>query len=183
MKWLRTCPAIRTPGRFTTVRGWKDPFLIMSEDEPDPDRPVISSIIIQDEVRSEFSGALLTSADGRPIIEGVAGFGDSGVPASFRQEGDRIGDGEAPGDAGIVLVVADGGDCAANQSLELDVRLGGDFSGDDDQSGGGQGFASHAAGRIFRQAGVEDGVRNLVGNFIGMALSHRLGRKQISVAG
>jgi len=94
MKWLRTCPAIRTPGRFTTVRGWKDPFLIMSEDEPDPDRPVISSIIIQDEVRSEFSGALLTSADGRPIIEGVAGFGDelmlgnaepTGLPRKIRK--------------------------------------------------------------------------------------------------
>jgi hypothetical protein len=76
MKWLRTCPSRRIPGRFTTVRGWRDPFRIMLEDEPDPKHPVISSIIVQDEVSSEFSGALLTSANGRPIIEGVAGFGD-----------------------------------------------------------------------------------------------------------
>jgi hypothetical protein len=76
MKWLRTCPSVRTPGRFTTVRGWRDPFQIVLADEPDPSNPIISSIIIQDEVRSEFSGALLTSANGRPIIEGVAGFGD-----------------------------------------------------------------------------------------------------------
>src|SRR5439155_12008446 len=64
------------------------------------------------------------------------------------------------------VVVPDRSDGATDQSLQLDIRLGGNFSGDNHQSGGGQGFASHAAGRIFGQAGVEDGARTLVGNFI-----------------
>jgi hypothetical protein len=32
-----------------------------------------------------------------------------------------------------------------------------------------------------RETGIEDGVGNLVGNFIGMSFSHRLGRKQNSI--
>jgi len=36
-----------------------------------------------------------------------------------------------------------------------------------------QSFACDAAGGVFGQAGVEDGVGNLVGDFIGMAFGHR----------
>ena len=36
------------------------------------------------------------------------------------------------------------------------VGLGGDFAGDDDQVGGDQRFAGHPAGRVGRQAVVED---------------------------
>jgi len=72
------------------------------------------------------------------------------------------------------VVVADGRNFAPDQSLKIDIGLGGDFAGDDDQSGGGQSLAGNAAGGIFDQAGVKDGIGNLIGNFIGMALSDRL---------
>src|SRR5208282_2491906 len=70
------------------------------------------------------------------------------------------------------VVVSDGLDGAADYVLEIDVGFGGYFSGDDDQSGGGEGFAGDAAGGVFGEAGVEDGVGNLVGDFIGMAFGH-----------
>ncbi len=56
------------------------------------------------------------------------------------------------------VVVANGRNRAANQRLEIHISLGRDFSRDNDQSGGGQGLAGHAAGRIFGQASVEDSV-------------------------
>jgi hypothetical protein len=74
-RWLRTCPRVPTPGKFSTVRGWTDPFVLLSTD--DPDSSAISSVIVQDEVSAQYSGGLLTSANGEPIIEGVEGFGDS----------------------------------------------------------------------------------------------------------
>src|ERR1039457_5250773 len=70
------------------------------------------------------------------------------------------------------VVVADGGDGAADDGLKIDVGFGGDFSGGDDEAGGGEGFAGDAAGGIFGEAGVENGVGNLVGDLIGMAFGH-----------
>jgi hypothetical protein len=36
----------------------------------------LAAVLVQSEVPAVYSGALITGADGRPIIEGVAGFGD-----------------------------------------------------------------------------------------------------------
>ena len=74
-------------------------------------------------------------------------------------------------------------DGAAHYALEIDIGFGGDFSGDDDQAGGGESFAGDAAGGVFGEAGVEDGVRNLVGDLIGMAFGDGLGSEQITVLG
>ena len=63
-------------------------------------------------------------------------------------------------------------------SLEIDVGRRGDFAGDDDQAGGDQGLAGHAALGILVQDGVEDGVGNLVGNLVGMTLGDRLRGKE-----
>ncbi len=52
------------------------------------------------------------------------------------------------------VVIADGGDDAAHQRLEINVSLGGDFAGDDDQAGCGQGFAGYTAVGIFFQTGI-----------------------------
>ncbi len=69
------------------------------------------------------------------------------------------------------VVIADGGDDAADERLEVDVSLGGDFAGDDDQAGRGEGFGGDAAVGVLLQAGVQNGVRDLVGDFVGMAFS------------
>jgi hypothetical protein len=73
VKWLRTAPRIAEPGYFPTVRGWQDPFKLMEKTE---NRDRVAAVLVQDEVESRFSGALLTSSSGEAIIEGVEGFGD-----------------------------------------------------------------------------------------------------------
>lgn len=73
-KWLRTAPAVKTPGKYSTIRGFVDPFELMQRE--DPDGLNVSSVLVQDEVEAEYSGAIISTASGEPIIEGVKGFGD-----------------------------------------------------------------------------------------------------------
>lgn len=72
--WLRTCPKEQIPGKFTTVRGWRDPFGVMARDDPDGTR--ISSILAQQQVDARYSGATLPEAGEDHLVEGVTGFGD-----------------------------------------------------------------------------------------------------------
>lgn len=72
--WTRTCPKTQEPGKYTTTRGWKDPYHLMESD--DPDNKALASCLVQEEVASAYAGALLSGADGEIIFEGVAGFGD-----------------------------------------------------------------------------------------------------------
>lgn len=72
--WTRTAPRVQEPGKYSTVRGWSDPFSMMDSD--DPENVALAACLVQDEVASVFSGAVLTGADGSPIIEAVRGFGD-----------------------------------------------------------------------------------------------------------
>ena len=51
--------------------------------------------------------------------------------------------------------------------------LDGDFAGDDDETGGNHGLAGDASHGIVLEDGVENGVRNLVGYFIWVALGDR----------
>lgn len=71
--WMRTAPRQAEPGLFPTVRGWTDPFKLM-EDNVQPEK--LASVLVQQEVKAQFSGAMITSKNGGAIIEGVKGFGD-----------------------------------------------------------------------------------------------------------
>jgi len=72
--WIRTCPIESVPGRFTTHHGWLDPYALMSSE--DPDGAAIASVLAQEGVLARYSGAIATTADGGPIVEGVSGTGD-----------------------------------------------------------------------------------------------------------
>jgi hypothetical protein len=72
--WIRTCPREQVPGRFTTRRGWTDPFRLLREE--DPEGTALASVLAQEGVEARFSGALLAGPDGEPFAEGVAGWGD-----------------------------------------------------------------------------------------------------------
>jgi hypothetical protein len=72
--WIRTCPREQNPGRFTTHHGWTDPFRLLQSE--DPEGTMIASILSQDGVDARYSGALVATEDGEPVIEGVSGFGD-----------------------------------------------------------------------------------------------------------
>jgi hypothetical protein len=70
--WLRTCPVEQVPGRFTTQRGWRDPYQLMNEE--DPEGGAIASVLAQEGVESVYAGALITGPGGH-IVEGVRGSG------------------------------------------------------------------------------------------------------------
>jgi hypothetical protein len=76
--WIRTCPVVQMPGKFTTRRGWMDPFQLLQQE--DPDGNAIASVLAQEGVRASYSGAVLASKgdDGaiELVIEGTVGFGD-----------------------------------------------------------------------------------------------------------
>jgi hypothetical protein len=72
--WIRTCPVEQDPGHFTTQRGWRDPFKLL-EDE-DPEAKYLASVLSQQGVDAAYSGSLVTQADGTPLIEGARGYGD-----------------------------------------------------------------------------------------------------------
>lgn len=72
--WIRTCPVEQVPGRFTTRRGWMDPYGLMQRE--DPEGTAIASILAQRGVDAHFSGALISQPDGGVLVEGVSGFGD-----------------------------------------------------------------------------------------------------------
>jgi hypothetical protein len=75
--WLRTSPRVQVPGKFTTQRGWTDPFALLAKE--DPEAVALASVICQEGVDASFSGAALAAEtpDGPALtIEGTAGFGD-----------------------------------------------------------------------------------------------------------
>jgi hypothetical protein len=72
--WTRTCPAEQTPGRFTTQRGWVDPFALLASEDP---ARQVASVLAQEGVEAAFSGAAVSTADGALIVEGVAGTGEA----------------------------------------------------------------------------------------------------------
>ncbi len=82
--WIRTCPTEQVPGKFTTARGWLDPFALMAAEDPDGTR--IASILHQRGIGAVASGAAGMQADGNLLVEGVIGFGDRFMAGAQRPE-------------------------------------------------------------------------------------------------
>lgn len=72
--WIRTCPVEQDPGRYTTNRGWLDPFELLAREDPSGKK--IASVLAQEGVNAEYSGSLIVQQDGEVKIEGVTGYGD-----------------------------------------------------------------------------------------------------------
>jgi hypothetical protein len=72
--WIRTSPRVQVPGRFTTRRGWVDPFQLMQAE--DPSAAHLASILAQREVSAQYAGAAIANQAGTLTIEGTHGFGD-----------------------------------------------------------------------------------------------------------
>ena len=114
------------------------------------------------------------------LVAGAAGVDAHGDVAGLFVDAGDDGAGVAV-EAVESVVVADGLHGAADYVLKIDVGFGGDFSGDDDEASRGKGLAGDAAERIFGEASIENGVGNLIGDFIGMAFSYRFRSKQNAV--
>jgi len=72
--WTRTCPREQEPGRYTTVKGWTDPFKLLAIE--DPQGTAIPAVLCQAAIPATYSGAAITDANGEVVIEGTAGEGD-----------------------------------------------------------------------------------------------------------
>jgi hypothetical protein len=78
--WIRTAPFVQVPGKYTTARGWQDPFRLMHNE--DPDGVAIASVLAQQGVRADYSGAAIEASDGELIIEGAKGTGEGFMQGS-----------------------------------------------------------------------------------------------------
>jgi hypothetical protein len=73
--WIRTAPREPVPGRYTTRKGWVDPFALLAEE--DPQGAVLASVLAQEGVKADYSGAAAGSArSDSSVVEGVRGAGD-----------------------------------------------------------------------------------------------------------
>jgi hypothetical protein len=71
--WVRTAPRDFAAGRYTTVRGWADPFALLAKEDPSGD--VIGAVLVQSGISAAWSGAARFTGDDA-VIEGVRGAGD-----------------------------------------------------------------------------------------------------------
>ncbi len=78
--WIRTSPFAQVPGKYTTARGWQDPFLLVQNE--DPDGAALASVLAQQSVTAEYSGAAIEASDGELIIEGAKGTGEGFMQGS-----------------------------------------------------------------------------------------------------
>ncbi|MGO8377690.1 hypothetical protein ACC745_18515 [Rhizobium ruizarguesonis] len=72
--WTRTSPREPQPGLYTTVKGWIDPFALLSKEDPDGQN--LRSVLSQAAVRANYSGAAVAGPKDHVIIEGRRGEGD-----------------------------------------------------------------------------------------------------------
>ncbi len=72
--WIRTCPNVQVPGKFTTQHGWLDPFQLMAAEDPNGD--MIASVLAQANIEAIYSGALMVNEEETITIEGTKGFGE-----------------------------------------------------------------------------------------------------------
>lgn len=82
--WFRTAPTEQMPGKFTTTRGWTDPFRIMATE--DPEHEAIASVVGQASVVPKYSGASIVLQSGEIATEGVTGAGDAFMQGTAKAE-------------------------------------------------------------------------------------------------
>lgn len=71
--WIRTAPFEPVAGKYTTQKGWTDPFKLLQDE--DSDGKTIVSVLAQDGVAAKYSG--VCAGTDKPVIEGVKGYDDN----------------------------------------------------------------------------------------------------------
>jgi hypothetical protein len=81
-------------------------------------------------------------------------------------------------EAVVRVVVADAADRLAGDRGNVHIGLSGDLARDHHEARVDQALAGDAAGRVVLHHGVEDAIRDLVADLVGMALGDGLGGEQ-----
>ena len=79
----------------------------------------------------------------------------------------------------VVVHIADFANRGADNFLEINLRLGREFAGDDDVVALDQRLARDARETVLREAGIEDGIGDAVGDLIRVALADGFGREGV----
>ena len=85
-------------------------------------------------------------------------------------------------DAIVGVVVTDALDDTTRHRVIVDLGFGGDLTSQHDQTRVAQGLSGNARVLVLSQDGIEDGIGNLIGNFVRMSFGNRLRRKQVAMA-
>ena len=72
---LRTSPFEQVPGKSTTRKGWSQIKDLLQQEDPEGSQ--VASILSQAAVPSLYAGAAIMTADGKIVVEGKAGEGDT----------------------------------------------------------------------------------------------------------
>jgi len=111
------------------------------------------------------------------LVRAVDTLGDvRGLPVQRRQDAHGVAV-----VAEVAGVVANPADRGAGDVGVVDVGVGGDLAGDDDEAGGQQRLHRDPRGRVLGQRRVQDGIGDLVGDLVRMSFGHRLGGEVVSV--
>ena len=81
-------------------------------------------------------------------------------------------------DAVFGIVVADALKDITSEADVVDISTRGDFAGQYHKTCRAEGFCCNTAHRIASDASVKNGIRDLVGNLVGMPFAHRFGGKE-----
>jgi hypothetical protein len=114
---------------------------------------------------------LITGTEGLEAVVKVKTLGDIG---RLLLDGDEKVKGlvvEALGGVIVTNVL----DSVTDNLLVVDLGLGGDLAEDHDHTGLGGSLAGNLGQGVLGQAGVEDGIGNLIGDLVGVTLTYRLG--------
>ena len=115
-----------------------------------------------------------TLVTGAEVLEAVVEMETLGDIGGLLLDGDEQVEGLVVEALGRVIV-ADVLDGLADDLLVVELGLGGDLTKDHDHAGLGGGLASDLGEGVLGQAGIEDGIGNLIGDLVGVALTDGLG--------
>jgi hypothetical protein len=134
-----------------------------------------------DRHRHEFGRLVGGIAEHQSLVAGTAGIHAHRNIARLLVNGGEDGTGvvvEPPGGVAVADILND----FANDIGNLDIGLGGDFSGHEGNPSRQNRLAGHAGEFVLGDDGVEDSVRDLVGDLIRVSFSDRLRGEQIIVS-
>ena len=126
-----------------------------------------------DRHRHEFSRLVGGIAEHQSLVAGTAGIHAHGDIARLLVNGGEDGTGvvvESPGGVAVADILDD----FANDIRNLDVGLGGDFTGHEGNSGSQNRLAGYPGILVFGYQRVEDSVGDLVGDLVRMSFRHGL---------
>src|SRR5450759_3502884 len=136
-------------------------------------QPAGDVVGVLDRRRHQLRGLVAGEAEHHALVTGAPDVDALGDVWRLLVDADEHTTG-LPVDAEMSPRVAGAFDCVADDLGHVDIAIGGDLTDNDRQASGQDRLAGHPAEGVLGQDLVEDGVRDLIGEFVGVAFGDRL---------